>query len=89
MVACITVAGRSDANHVKTVFKQIISSMSDKKVVPSSNSNKIHCVKIEGSAKFPAKHDKWHSRLHGLVKSFSKGKMEKTSGLQAAGQDWQ
>lgn len=41
----------------KTGIKQIFSFMSGKQVVTSSNSIKIHSGKLEGSTKFPAKHD--------------------------------
>lgn len=52
ILACITVAGQSDEKHVKTVIKQRFSFMSDKQVVLSSNSIKIHYVKLGGSTKF-------------------------------------
>lgn len=80
MLACITVAGWLDEKHVKKVNKRIFSLMTDKQVIPSSNNIKIHCMELEVSTKFPVKHDTWHSWLHGLVKSFSKGRMEKSSG---------
>lgn len=51
ILACITVAGQSE-KHVKTVIKQTFSFMSDKQVVLSSNSIKIHYVKLGGSTKF-------------------------------------